>query len=298
MYDIDYRTLLFASSIHILFFRFIKNISFKSFVFNIILHYIYGLSITCGLHRLWTHASYETYQPIKWIIMVVNSGTIMNSIEDWCSSHKMHHKYEELCPDYDLYSISRGFFYAHIGWLFFNRTNEFNKIKKDITCDMYRTQWKKDTRLIEFNRDHYIPLMVTMSFLFPIGFCKCVLNTSWKSAIAGTLARILITWHSTWLVNSLAHYSGTKPFTRNHTSCENKIVSFFAFGEGFHNYHHMYPKDFRASGDYEGNLSAQLLRGLYRLGLIWDCKYVKEAYRKTRNRNIDFKSIKYSILDE
>ena len=108
--------------------------------------------------------------------------------------------------------------------------------------------------------------MVTMAFVFPITFCKYILKTSWKSAVAGTLMRILIVWHATYLVNSLAHYSGTKPFTKNHTSCENKIVSFFAFGEGFHNYHHTYPKDFRASADCTGNMSAQLLLGMYRLG--------------------------------
>jgi stearoyl-CoA desaturase (delta-9 desaturase) len=178
------------------------------------------------------------------------------------------------------------------------KNKKFEHVRRAIVDEMYRTQWQTDKRLIEFNRDYYIPLMVMMAFLVPIGICKYILRTSWRSAIGGTLMRIVIVWHSTYLVNSLAHYSGDKPYTRNHTSCENKIVSFFAFGEGFHNYHHTYPKDFKASADYGGilNLSAQLLRMMHKLGLVWDCKYVKTIDRKNRDNPINCESIKYSVM--
>ncbi|KAJ8978384.1 hypothetical protein NQ317_008025 [Molorchus minor] len=51
----------------------------------------------------------------------------------------------------------------------------------------------------------------------------------------------------TWLVNSAAHLWGTKPYDRRIQPVENITVSLFAMGEGYHNYHHTFPWDYRAA---------------------------------------------------
>lgn len=52
--------------------------------------------------------------------------------------------------------------------------------------------------------------------------------------------------HGTWLVNSVAHYYGDRPYEEINPT-ENRWVAFAAVGEGWHNYHHSYPYDYAAS---------------------------------------------------
>ena len=64
-----------------------------------------------------------------------------------------------------------------------------------------------------------------MVFVLPISVCRFCLKTTWLSAIAGTLMRIVLLWHGTLLVNSLAQYSGDRPYATEHTSRDDKLVS-------------------------------------------------------------------------
>lgn len=59
--------------------------------------------------------------------------------------------------------------------------------------------------------------------------------------------RSIIALNGTWSVNSAAHLFGTRPFDKGIFPAENWVVSFCSVGEGFHNYHHAFPWDYRAS---------------------------------------------------
>lgn len=254
---------------------------------------------TQGNHRLWTHKSYETSTAIKWILSIVNTGTVMHSIQSWASDHRMHHMYEDTHPHLDPYSITEGFFHAHVGGILKARTEFYNVRQLEVVKEMYMSEWSKpaDFKLVKFNNKYYMPLMMVMAFGVPITVFHYYLKTSWETAWAATFLRIVMVWHSTWLVNSLAHWAGDKPFTEQHSSCENVIVSIFAMGEGYHNYHHSYPKDYRASRNCRGfNLSAVLLESMRLLGLVWDCKFVEDHnIEENPGSSIDFNRIKYAV---
>ena len=79
----------------------------------------------------------------------------------------------------------------------------------------------------------------------------------WTSYVWSILA-YLVTLHGTWSVNSLAHLFGSRPYDVNINPAENRFVSFFAIGEGFHNYHHTYPHDYSAS-EYRWSLNLTTL---------------------------------------
>ena len=61
------------------------------------------------------------------------------------------------------------------------------------------------------------------------------------------LLRYIFTLHVTWLVNSVAHMWGFKPYDKNINPVENVLVSIGSGGEGFHNYHHTFPQDYATS---------------------------------------------------
>jgi stearoyl-CoA desaturase (delta-9 desaturase) len=67
--------------------------------------------------------------------------------------------------------------------------------------------------------------------------------------------------HATWCVNSVCHRFGTRPWNKTIAPADNVWVSLVTNGEGYHNWHHEYPSDWRASKDhwYMLNLTARFL---------------------------------------
>jgi len=59
------------------------------------------------------------------------------------------------------------------------------------------------------------------------------------------LLRLVLTQHFTFLINSAAHRWGSQPYSSAHSARDNWLLSFFTFGEGYHNYHHSFQADYR-----------------------------------------------------
>ena len=76
-----------------------------------------GFSITLGYHRLFSHLTFQASWPIRLFVLIFGTAAFENSVLMWASEHRRHHKHVD--HDEDPYCISKGFFYAHIGWLLF-----------------------------------------------------------------------------------------------------------------------------------------------------------------------------------
>src|ERR1035437_2372883 len=75
------------------------------------------LSITVGYHRLFSHIAFKAKLPVRVFALVFGACAFENACIDWVSDHRRHHKHVD--HDEDPYDISKGFFWAHIGWLMF-----------------------------------------------------------------------------------------------------------------------------------------------------------------------------------
>jgi stearoyl-CoA desaturase (delta-9 desaturase) len=62
--------------------------------------------------------------------------------------------------------------------------------------------------------------------------------------LAGVL-RLVASHHFTFFINSLAHIWGSQPYTEENTARDNGVVALFTYGEGYHNFHHMFAHDYR-----------------------------------------------------
>ena len=80
------------------------------------------MSITVGYHRLFSHLSFKAKIPVKFFTLVFGACAFENSCLNWASDHRLHHKHVD--HDEDPYDISKGFFWAHIGWLIFKLNPE------------------------------------------------------------------------------------------------------------------------------------------------------------------------------
>jgi hypothetical protein len=76
-----------------------------------------GFSITLGYHRLFSHLTFKAHWTVRLFTVIFGAGAFENSVLLWACEHRSHHKHVD--HDDDPYSISKGLFYAHIGWLMF-----------------------------------------------------------------------------------------------------------------------------------------------------------------------------------
>ena len=197
--------------------------------------YLNGLSITGGYHRLWSHKSYEAHPALKWFYALWGAGALQNSILIWSSDHRRHHRYVD-DNERDPYSAGRGLWFSHIGWML----REYNTNEPDFSNakDLQRDP------IVMFQDKHYVALTLLMNVGLPL------LLGIWHGDIIGTLLlvgllRLVVNHHVTFFINSLAHYWGSRPYTESNSARDNGFLAFLTYGEGYHNYHHIFQTDYR-----------------------------------------------------
>jgi stearoyl-CoA desaturase (Delta-9 desaturase) len=192
-----------------------------------------GMAITAGYHRLFTHRSYRARWPVRLYYLLFGAAAFEGSAYWWACEHRYHHQYEETPKD--PYGVHKGFWYAHVGWLFTSdqEPSSYDNVK-DLDTDP----------LVRFQTRFFVPLALLVGFALPIG-----LATLWGDALGGFviagLLRMVLTHHTTFFINSIAHYWGHKSYWKGTSARDSWLAAFLTLGEGFHNYHHKFPYDYR-----------------------------------------------------
>ncbi|XP_064213789.1 acyl-CoA Delta(11) desaturase isoform X2 [Tribolium castaneum] len=208
-----------------------------------------GFGVTAGAHRLWTHKSYK------------------NRLREWVRDHRVHHKFSE--SDADPHNANRGFFFAHVGWLMMRKHPEVLRKGKSIDCsDLF------EDSVVVFFEKFFWPMKLFWCFIFPTMIPYFCWNETFYWCVMSCIARYVCGLNFTWLVNSAAHMFGNKPYDRKIQPVENLMVSILAMGEGWHNYHHTFPWDYKAAelGNYKVNATTLLLDLFAKIGWAYDLK--------------------------
>jgi len=213
---------------------------FATFLLTLFFAYLSGLGITAGCHRLWSHRSYSAKWPFRLFLMICASMANQGSIYHWVRDHRIHHKHSE--KGADPHNAHLGFLYAHIGWLLVSKNPDTVKEGQKLNLE----DLHKDDLVMWQKRMHpYFDNFVC--FMLP-GMLSMLWGESYWTGVfvAGALKYVLIL-HITWLVNSAAHMYGYRPYDSNIGPAENFLVAVLSGGEGYHNWHHVYPFDYAAS---------------------------------------------------
>ena len=87
----------------------------------------------------------------------------------------------------------------------------------------------------------------------------------------GGLVRVFVLHHFTYSINSLCHVFGNRDFETSDESRNLALIAIPTFGEAWHNNHHAFPTSAtHGLGRYQLDLSALVIDGLEKLGLVWD----------------------------
>jgi stearoyl-CoA desaturase (delta-9 desaturase) len=194
---------------------------------------VVGLAVCAGYHRYLSHKTYECSPVVQVFYAVFGALAVQNSIAAWSAGHRRHHQHVD--DDWDPYNIKRGFWWAHILWIFY---------KDPLDADRSYVPDLMKNPIVRWQDRWYKPLLVIGGFGLP-----ALIGAAFGDALAGLLwggfLRITITHHSTFLVNSLAHHMGDRTYDPHVSACDNWAVALLTLGEGYHSFHHKFPADYR-----------------------------------------------------
>jgi stearoyl-CoA desaturase (delta-9 desaturase) len=98
--------------------------------------------------------------------------------------------------------------------------------------------------LVRWQHRYYLPLAIGVGGGVPLLFGFLV-GDWWGSLLLVGVARTAIVHHSTFLINSLCHFMGSRPYSLGDSSRDSGLVALLTYGEGYHNFHHQFQYDYR-----------------------------------------------------
>ncbi|XP_014227085.1 acyl-CoA Delta(11) desaturase-like [Trichogramma pretiosum] len=237
-------------------------------VFSIFMICLANFGVAGGIHRLWAHRSYKAKLPLRVILMIAYLSSGQYSPLYWSRDHRVHHKFSE--TDADPVNAARGFWFSHVGWLTMKRHPEVVRKGKmvdvsDILADP----------VVQIGEKYFELWRLLFAFIIPILICVYGWNETWYYAILSqAFMRYAFSLNCTWSINSFAHLIGGHPYDKFIMPAENLVMSFFTGGEGWHNYHHTFPWDYKTSefGNYSLNYTTILLDLFAKIGWAYDMK--------------------------
>jgi len=190
------------------------------------------IGIGAGYHRFYSHVAYRMTKGAEAVFLFLATVAMQGPALKWSSDHRMHHAHVD--TDGDPYNVMKGFWHAHIWWIFENPRTINEKFVPDLLKNP----------LVMFQYRHINKLAIISNV------AVCLLFAGLLGDFLGAIVmiwgvRLLVSYHLTWFINSLAHYWGEQSYSKELSARDNAILAILTVGEGYHNYHHTFPADYR-----------------------------------------------------
>ncbi len=218
--------------------------------------------VTAGYHRYFAHRAFRTSRVAQFVLALGATCTIQRGVLWWAGHHRHHHDRSD--EPGDVHSPRDGWFWSHVKWILCNRYDE-----------------APIDRISDFARFPELRALERFAWLPPL---LLIVATGWIGGasllIGGYLLGIVVLWHATFTINSLAHLWGRRDYDTADDSRNNALLALLTFGEGWHNNHHHYPSA-AAQGFrwWQFDLTHLLLRALACVGIVWDLRPVPRRVR-------------------
>ncbi|KAJ2252643.1 stearoyl-CoA 9-desaturase [Coemansia sp. RSA 454] len=267
------------------------NVRSETLALMVAVYLISGLGITAGYHRLWAHTAYSATYPLQVFLALAGAAAVQGSIFWWARDHRVHHRYTDTFRD--PYNALEGFWHSHIGWML---------VKKDRRRLGYAdTSDLKTDPLIRWQHKYYPLLVLIFSVAIPI----LIAGLGWGDWRGGffyaAVLRMVLFHHATFCINSLAHTIGRHTYDNVQTARDSWITALVTMGEGYHNFHHQFPNDYRnAIRFYQYDPTKWFIRIASTMGLAYDLKTfpaneVEKGQIQMRMKELEMKRAKLTF---
>ncbi len=238
-----------------------------------VMYLLTGIGVTVGYHRHLTHRAFETSRPMRYVLAGLGSMALEGPAIIWVSDHRKHHAFadEEGDPHSPhvghgegLRGALHGLFHAHMGWLFQEQGRaEMKRYARDLLED-------RGLRKINKWFFGFVLLGLVLPFLMGLAITGSLAG-GLTGMLWGGFVRIFLLHHVTWSINSVCHFFGRRRFRTDDESRNVFWLALPSLGEAWHHNHHAFPTS-AAHGLrwWEIDVSALVIRGMERLGLVWN----------------------------
>eukprot|EP01135_Chromosphaera_perkinsii_P002760 Nk52_evm128s226 gene=Nk52_evmTU128s226 len=256
----------------------------KTFCLAVLWAICCGLSITGGYHRLWSHRAYDAALPLQVFYAIFGAAAMEGSIKWWCRNHRAHHKFTDTTKD--PYDVRKSFFWAHIGWMLVKQQKE--EVGSADVSDLQKS------KIVQIQHKLYPLGVVVFGILAPTLIAGYGWGDFQGGFIYGAVCKLVYVHHSTFFVNSLAHYLGEQPYSDFHTACDSFVTALLSLGEGYHNYHHEFPQDYRNGIRwYQFDPTKWFITVCYYLGMAYNLRHITDnEIEKSRIQMSEGKALK------
>jgi len=245
-----------------------SGITWPAVALGVALYWLRIFAIGAGYHRYFSHRAYSTGRLFQFVLAFMSQTSAQKSILWWAAKHREHHLHSD--TELDVHSPRRkGFIYSHLGWIF---------ARKHDVVDL--------NRIADFARYPELMWLHKHELTPPIALAAlCFIALGWPGLVVGFVWSTVLVYHATFCINSLAHLRGRVRYVTGDDSRNNWLLAFFTMGEGWHNNHHAYQASVRQGFKWwELDATFYILKGLSRLGVVWDMKTPPERVLRNEQR--------------
>lgn len=230
------------------------GVTVEALVLGLVLYLVRMFGVTAGYHRYFSHRSFKTGRVFQFVLACIAQSSAQRGVLWWAAKHRWHHLHAD--TELDVHSPARrGFFYAHVGWIF---TARHNATDLGPVQDLARYP-----ELVWLDRHPYLMAVL-------LGVASWLI-AGWPGLVVGFFWSTVALWHATFGINSLAHVIGRQRYVTGDDSRNNWLLAIFTLGEGWHNNHHACQSSVRQGFRWwQYDPTFYVLKALSWCGLVWD----------------------------
>ena len=230
------------------------GVTLEALALGFVLYVVRMFGITAGYHRYFSHRAFKTSRAFQFVLAFLAQSSAQRGVLWWAAKHRWHHLHSD--TELDVHSpAQRGFFYAHVGWIFTARHHDSDH---GAIPDLAR--WPE---LVWLDRHPYLAAIL-------LGVASWLI-AGWPGLVVGFFWSTVALWHATFGINSLAHVLGRQRYVTGDDSRNNWLLAIFTLGEGWHNNHHACQSSVRQGFRWwEFDPTFYALKALSWLGVVWD----------------------------
>lgn len=257
-------------------------LSWRDIVLGAAFYVVGVLGVTVGYHRYFTHGAFKAKRPLKIALAIAGEVGFQGKPTRWVGDHRRHHAFSD--RDGDPHSpwlfgtspvaLARGFWHAHMGWLFDRDQTNIERFAPDL---------QNDPDIVRI--DKWFGWVTLANLVLP-----AIIGGLWSWSLWGAvtaffwagLVRVAFLHHVTWSTNSVCHMIGNRPFVARDKSANFWPLAILSMGESWHNSHHADPTCAR-HGVKRGqiDISARVIWVFEKLGWATDVRWPRVGKLRT-----------------
>ncbi|MCB9742585.1 MAG: acyl-CoA desaturase [Alphaproteobacteria bacterium] len=221
--------------------------------------------VTAGYHRYFAHRSFKTSRAGQLALALLAMSSGHRGVLWWAWHHRHHHRTSDTPEDFHSPRL-QGFWRAHLTWWMEERCRHADLRQVRDLARYPELRWLERLELL--------PVLALAGACWALG--------GWGTFVVGFCWSTVGVWHAVFSINSLAHVFGTQDFDTGDDSRNNRLLGWLLLGEGWHNNHHRFPSSAHLGfGPGQADPGWWMLRGLERLGLVWDLRRPPKRARES-----------------